>query len=365
MTAPLRSVGTLAETAVFPRRIAIVTDAWAPQVNGVVRTLRATIGLLEARGHEVMVIAPDQFRSLPCPTYPEIRLALARRKTIARRLANFAPDAIHIATEGPLGLSARGICVKRGWPFTTAYHTQFPAYVARRTHLPQSLFWRYIRWFHRPAVRIMVSTASIRAELAAQGLTRAHHWSRGVDLAQFTRDAPPPLEYAKLERPIQLYAGRVAAEKNLEAFLDAPQRGSKVVVGDGPALAALRARYPAAVFLGRREGAALAGCYAGADVFVFPSRTDTFGLVIVEALACGTPVAAYPVAGPIDIVTDRVGALSEDLARAIDAALLCERRDCAARGAEFSWEAATDQFVAGLVGLPAGSPSLSACPDAR
>lgn len=355
MTAPLRRGEMVAEAVVVPRRIAIVTDAWTPQMNGVVRTLRATIGMLEARGHEVLVIAPDQFRSLPCPTYPEIRLALARAKTIARRLEAFAPDAIHIASEGPLGLRARRICVDRGWPFTTAYHTQFPAYVARRTHLPERLFWRYIRWFHRPAVRIMVATASIRAELAAHGLTRTHHWSRGVDLAQFTRTAPAAPEFAGLERPIQLYAGRVATEKNLEAFLDAPQGGSKVVVGDGPALVALRARYPGVLFLGRREGAALAGCYAGADVFVFPSRTDTFGLVIVEALACGTPVAAFPVAGPIDIVTDRVGALSEDLPRAIDAALLCERRDCAARGAEFSWEAATDQFVAGLVGVTAQS----------
>lgn len=333
-----------------PHRIAIVTDAWAPQVNGVVRTLTATVRLLEARGHEVMVIAPHQFRSLPCPTYPEIRLALTTRGAIARRLANFAPDAIHIATEGPLGLIARRICVASGRPFTTAYHTQFPAYIARRTHLPESLFWRYIEWFHRPAARVMVATASIRRELAEHGLAQLYHWSRGVDLGQFTADAPPPPEYEALERPIQLYVGRVAVEKNIAAFLEADHAGSKVVVGDGPALAQLAARYPNVLFLGRRDGRELAGCYAGADVFVFPSRTDTFGLVMIEALACGTPVAAYPVAGPIDIVTERCGALSEDLPRAIDAALFCRRKDCERQGARFSWDAATDQFLSGLAG---------------
>lgn len=352
MTAPLRHDTILASQPAAPQRIAIVTDAWAPQMNGVVRTLSATVTMLQARGHEVMVIAPDQFPSVPCPTYPEIRLAMAAPATIAKRLANFAPDAIHIATEGPLGLIARRICVRRRWPFTTAYHTQFPAYVAKRTHLPESLFWRYIGWFHRPAARIMVATPSIRRELADHGLTQLHHWSRGVDLQQFTPDAPPPPEFAALTRPIQLYVGRISVEKNIEAFLEAKRSGSKVVVGDGPALASLAAHYPGVLFLGRRDGRALAGCYAGADVFVFPSRSDTFGLVMIEALACGTPVAAFPVAGPIDIVTERSGALSEDLPRAIDAALYCERADCQAHGARFSWEAATDQFVSGLVGVP-------------
>ncbi len=351
MTVPLRQDTLLPVGPTAPHRIAIVTDAWAPQMNGVVRTLSATVERLKARGHLVEVIAPHQFRSVPCPTYPEIRLALAPRRKIARRLATFAPDAIHIATEGPLGLMARRICIMRRWPFTTAYHTQFPAYVAKRTRLPESLLWRYIRWFHRPSARIMVATASIRQELAEHGLTRLHHWSRGVDLNQFTPDAEPPPDYAGLIRPIQLYVGRVAVEKNIDAFLAVQYPGSKAVVGDGPLLTALAARHPAVLFLGRREGRALAGCYAGADVFVFPSRTDTFGLVMIEALACGTPVAAYPVAGPVDIVTESSGALSEDLARAIDAALFCERADCAAQGARFSWEAATDQFVAGLVGV--------------
>lgn len=337
--------------APFPHRIAVVTDAWHPQMNGVVRTLTTTCDLLRARGHAVTVIAPDQFRSLPCPTYPEIRLALPRPGRIARALSRYAPDAVHIATEGPLGLAARRYCVKRGVPFTTAYHTQFPDYVARRTGLSPDLLWRYIRWFHGPARRIMVATESIRQELRGRGLTRLHHWSRGVDLACFTPHAPPPPEFAGLPRPIQLYVGRVAVEKNIEAFLACPYPGSKVVVGDGPELASLQARFPDAHFLGRKSGAALAGCYAGADVFVFPSRTDTFGLVMIEALACGTPVAAYPVPGPIDVVTEHAGALSPQLERAIDAALYCDRRACARHAAQFTWQAATDQFVAGLVAL--------------
>lgn len=335
----------------FPQRIAIVTDAWTPQMNGVVRTLTTTCDLLRARGHDVLVIAPDRFRSLPCPSYPEIRLALPWPGQVARQLAQFMPDAVHIGTEGPLGLAARGHCVRQGTPFTTAYHTQFPEYVARRTRLPASLFWRYITWFHRPARQIMVATESIRQELRGHRLGRLHHWSRGVDLACFTPDAPPAPEFVDLPRPIQLYVGRVAVEKNIEAFLACPYPGSKVVVGDGPALDALRARFPQAHFLGRRSGAALAGCYAGADVFVFPSKTDTFGLVMIEALACGTPVAAYPVAGPIDVVSDSVGALSDQLERAIDAALYCRRSACADYAARFSWQAATDQFVAGLVAL--------------
>ena len=352
MTAlPLEALGGRAKLTPppgLPRRIAIVTDAWLPQMNGVVRTLTATCDLLRQQGHEVLVISPDLFASLPCPTYPEIRLALAPPGKVAGLLREFAPEAIHIATEGPLGMTARRYCAGTKAEFTTAYHTQFPDYVARRTHLPAQWFWRYITWFHRPASRVFVATESIRGELREHELDQLHHWGRGVDLGCFTPDAPTPPEFADLPRPIQLYVGRVAVEKNIEAFLSGHYPGSKVVVGDGPQTDELRAKFPGAVFLGRKSGHNLAGCYAGADVFVFPSRTDTFGLVMIEALACGTPVAAYPVAGPRDIVTDDVGALSDELDRAIAAALFCDRKACAAYGATFSWEAATAQFLSGL-----------------
>ena len=341
--------GTPPRTA--PHSIAIVTDAWHPQTNGVVRTLATTCDVLRDWGHEVTVISPEEYRSFPAPTYPEIRLALTWPGEVGRRLTKIAPDAVHIATEGPLGFAARRYCVRRKVPFTTAYHTQFPDYLARRTFLPADAFWPYIRWFHRPAQRIMVATETIRAQLREQGLAHLSHWSRGVDLECFTPHAPSPPEYAALKGPILLYVGRVAVEKNIEAFLDCDYPGTKVVVGDGPARAALQAKFPDAVFMGKRTGEELAGCYAGADVFVFPSRTDTFGLVMIEALACGTPVAAYPVPGPLDILTDESGAMSEDLARAIDAARLSDRARCAAHGASFSWEAATRQFLTALVAL--------------
>lgn len=339
------------QSGALPHTIAIVTDAWHPQTNGVVRTLATTCDLLRAWGHEVTVISPDKYLSFPAPTYPEIRLALTWPGAVGRELARIVPDAVHIATEGPLGFSARRYCVRRKVPFTTAYHTQFPDYIARRTGLSPNTFWPYIRWFHRPAQRIMVATETIRTELRDQGLTKLHHWSRGVDLECFSPDAPPPPKYADLEGPILLYVGRVAVEKNIEAFLACDYPGNKVVVGDGPARSSLEAKFPDAVFLGKRTGTELAGCYAGADVFVFPSRTDTFGLVMIESLACGTPVAAYPVPGPLDILEEHVGAMSENLERAIDAARYCDRKECAAFGAAFSWEAATRQFLSGLVAL--------------
>ena len=342
---------SIAPHSIAPHSIAIVTDAWHPQTNGVVRTLSTTCEVLRGWGHQVTVISPEGYPSLPAPTYPEIRLAMTAPGAVGRRLAKVAPDAVHIATEGPLGLAARRYCLRRKVPFTTAYHTQFPDYIARRTGLPASTFWPFIRWFHRPAETIMVATETIRAQLREQGLTRLTHWSRGVDLACFSPQAPPPREYADLEGPILLYVGRIAVEKNIEAFLACPYPGTKVVVGDGPARASLEAKFPDALFLGKKTGTELAGCYAGADVFVFPSRTDTFGLVMIEALACGTPVAAFPVPGPLDIVTEAVGALSDDLARAIDAARFCDRAACAAYGASYSWEAATQQFLAGLVPL--------------
>ncbi|RGP41853.1 D-inositol 3-phosphate glycosyltransferase [Altererythrobacter insulae] len=337
--------------AADPQSIAIVTDAWHPQANGVVRTLSTTCDILRGWGHDVTVISPDNYASLPCPTYPEIRLAITRPGAVGRRLAKLKPDAVHIATEGPLGITARNHCVRRNVAFTTAYHTQFPEYVARRTGISPDRIWPFIRWFHRPAQRVMVATVSVRQQLRDKGINQLHHWSRGVDLDCFNPQATPPREFRNLAGPIMIYVGRVAVEKNIEAFLDCDYPGSKVIVGDGPARKELQARYPDALFLGKRTGRELAGCYAGADVFVFPSKTDTFGLVMIEALACGTPVAAYPVAGPVDIISEEVGALSEELERAIDIARYSSRDTCAQIGASYSWEAAAEQFIAGLAPL--------------
>lgn len=334
-------------------RILIVTDAWEPQVNGVVRTLQATIAELRKAGDEVSVVSPDLFRSIPCPSYPEIRLAFAGWRTVGRHIRAFAPQAIHISTEGPLGLAARRWCLKHGFPFTTAYHTRFPEYVAARLPLSPAFVWRFIRWFHRPARHIMVATRSLARELADQGLGQTMMWERGVDHQQFHADRAPHPAYAELPRPIQLYVGRVAVEKNIGAFLDVDRPGTKVVVGDGPALAALKAQHPDALFLGKLGGETLAAAYAGADVFVFPSRTDTFGLVVIEALSCGTPVAAFPVPGPGDIIRDGAGALDEDLSRAIDAALACDRGDAAVLGGRYSWATCTAQFVSALTFVPA------------
>lgn len=329
-------------------KIALVTDAWHPQVNGVVRTLDTVVDLLRRRGHEILVISPDQYPSIPAPSYPEIRLAFTRACTIGRQIEQFGAEAVHLATEGPLCVQARRWCRRNGRPFTTAYHTQFPEYLAKRTRLSPRLFWPYIRWFHQSSEAIMVSTESIRNQLRRQRLGHVHHWSRGVDLDNFRPDAPSPAIYEKLKRPIQLYVGRVAVEKNIEAFLISDQPGSKVVVGDGPALAGLQSRFPDVHFAGRKSGRELAGYYAGADVFIFPSKTDTFGLVIIEALACGTPVAAYPVAGPVDILTASSGAMDEDLNVAIQRALGLNPAECIAHGENFSWEASAHQFLDGL-----------------
>jgi glycosyltransferase involved in cell wall biosynthesis len=333
-------------------RIALVTDAWSPQVNGVVRTLGAVRRELQAMGHEVAVISPDLYASLPCPTYPEIRLAMATSRSVGQRIAEFGADAVHLATEGPLCLAARRWCLRGGLPFTTAYHTQFPEYVAKRTGVPAEWVWRYIRWFHAPARAVLVSTPSVRRTLAAHGVSQLRHWGRGVDLALFRPGAPAPAAFAALPRPIQLYVGRVAVEKNLEAFLAGSHPGSKVVVGDGPARAELERRFPDADFLGPMSGLPLAGAFAGADVFVFPSRTDTFGLVMIEALACGTPVAAYPVSGPVDVLTPDVGAMREDLDAAIAEALTRDRAACAAYGSGFTWRASAAQFLDALVPIP-------------
>jgi glycosyltransferase involved in cell wall biosynthesis len=327
--------------------ILIVTDAWSPQVNGVVRTLQSVRAELEKMGHRVDVISPDQFRSMPCPTYPEIRLALTA--SVGSRIEAAEADAIHVATEGPLGVAARKYCVKKGLPFTTAYHTQFPEYVSKRTKLPARWFWRYIRWFHGPAKAVMVSTPTVERQLHEQGIPHTRHWGRGVDLSCFTVDGPRHPAFDRQERPTMLYVGRVAVEKNIEAFLTADHPGTKIVVGDGPGLDQLKARFPAIRFLGKLGGAELASAYRSADVFVFPSRTDTFGLVLIESLATGTPVAAYPVQGPIDVLSPEVGCMDEDLDRAIAQALTRDRAACAAYASRFGWSESARQFLEGLV----------------
>jgi glycosyltransferase involved in cell wall biosynthesis len=330
-------------------RIAIATDAWAPQVNGVVRTLQSVRDELESQGHTVLIVSPDLFYSVPCPTYPEIRLALASVAAVGKMLSDFNPQAIHLATEGPVCLAARRWCLSRAFPFTTAYHTQFPDYVSARTGVNPEWVWRYIRWFHAPAQSILVSTRSIAATLADHGLVNVRHWGRGVNLTAFPEQPASDPVLADLPRPIQLYVGRIAVEKNIEAFLATDHPGTKVIVGDGPARAALEARFPEAKFLGPRFGADLAAAYGAADVFVFPSRTDTFGLVMIEALACGVPVAAHPVPGPIDILTEAVGAMNEDLGAAIVTALTRDRAACARYGRSFTWEASAHQFLTALV----------------
>lgn len=328
-------------------RILIVTDAWTPQVNGVVRTLQAVCTELERMGHHVELISPDQFRSLPCPTYPEIRLALTA--SVAKRIEECAVDAIHIATEGPLGIAARRYCIKQDLPFTTAYHTQFPDYVAKRTKLPARWFWRYIRWFHVPAAAVMVSTPTVEKQLQDNGIANTRHWGRGVDLELFTPEGPRHPAFDGLAGPILLYVGRVAVEKNVEAFLTLDHEGTKIVIGDGPALDTLKARFPEVRFLGKVTGADLAAAYRSADVFVFPSRTDTFGLVLIEALATGTPVAAYPVQGPVDVLTDEVGCMDEDLGAAVCEALKRDRAACAAYAGQFGWDESAQQFLDALV----------------
>ncbi|MCZ8150097.1 MAG: glycosyltransferase family 1 protein [Roseomonas sp.] len=335
-------------------RILIVSDAWFPQVNGVVRTLSAVADLLRAGGDTVEVIGPDRFRSLPMPGYSEIRLAIAPSARLRRLVDVFAPEAVHIATEGPLGWAMRSLCRQRGWPFTTAFHTRFPEYLEARTRIPARWSWRIMRRFHEAGAGTFAATGTLRDELAARGFTKVRPWTRGVDTARFRpgdRSA-----WDGLPRPIFLYAGRVAVEKNIEAFLALDLPGSKVVVGDGPALAELKRRFPDATYTGYRENGALVSAYAGADVFVFPSRTDTFGLVLLEALASGTPVAAFPVMGPKDVVTDpRIGALDDDLRSACLRALDCDRDACRRHAEAWSWQACAAQFRATLVQVGAGS----------
>ncbi len=340
-------------------RLALATDAWFPQVNGVVRSLATTIAELERRGIDVELITPDQFLTVPTPGYTSIRLALAPRFGVRRRLAAYKPDLVHIATEGPIGWAARSWCLAHGMPFTTAFHTRFPEYASVRTGISTERFWPIMQRFHAPAQAVLVSTDSLARELTARGIAQTRHWSRGIDQSLFRPDGPRHPRMNGLARPVLLYVGRVAPEKNLEAFLSLERPATKVVVGDGPSREKLAREFPEALFLGSLAGEELAAAYRSADCFVFPSLTDTFGLVVIEALACGVPVAAYPVTGPIDILgpegkgphgeADQAGgALDHDLGKAVDKALGISREAAIGLGAQFTWERATDQFVQAL-----------------
>ncbi|MEM7541063.1 MAG: glycosyltransferase family 1 protein [Pseudomonadota bacterium] len=327
-------------------RIAIVTDAWYPQVNGVVRTLSTTGRYLEMQGHTVYFVNPQEFQTIPCPTYPEIRLAIVLGSGIARRLDYFQAEAIHIATEGPLGHATRRYCVHRKLPFTTSFHTQFPEYINLRAPVPIGWSYAYLRRFHARAARTLVPTESQKLKLKSWRFQNLKIWARGVDTSIFKPGNPKIFD---LPRPIHMYMGRVAVEKNIEAFLDLELDGSKVLVGDGPDFDQLKLRYQGAHFLGAKFGHELAAHLAGADVFVFPSRTDTFGLVLLEAMACGLPVAGYPVQGPVDVVAEGVsGCLDEDLGKAIRGALKLKRQDCVEHAQRFSWDSNTRHFASCL-----------------
>lgn len=328
------------------RKVLIVTDAWHPQVNGVVRSIERTVAELEHRGIGVELLTPAAFRTMPMPGYDEIALSVTGPGPVYRRIEAANADAIHLATEGPLGILARRWCLKHKVPFSTAYHTQFPEYLRARLPIPLSFTYAILRWFHRPASACLVGTPYLKSLLEQRGFSNAQLWPKGVDTTLFHPDRRTVLDYPG---PVFLYVGRIAVEKNIEAFLTLDLPGTKLVVGGGPMLDQLRKQYPAAVFLGPRVGEDLARLFASADVFVFPSRTDTFGLVLLEALASGTPVAAFPVTGPIDVIGDApVGVLDENLRRAALAALDIPRAGCRSYAEKFSWAASTDAFLAHL-----------------
>jgi glycosyltransferase involved in cell wall biosynthesis len=329
------------------RKLLIFTDAWAPQVNGVVRTLETLGQDLQSLGWNVRYATPLGHFTLPLPTYPEIRLALFPRTRLGRIVDEFAPDAIHIATEGTIGMSARAICLARNLPFTTSFHTRFPEYVHRRFPIVSTgAVYRFLRWFHAPAASIMVATPSLKDELEANGFGNLRIWTRGVDVGHFR---PIPDASMPFPRPIWLYVGRIAVEKNVEALLKLDLPGTKVVIGEGPARAQLARAYPETKFLGAKSGEDLVRHYAASDVFVFPSLTDTFGLVMLEALACGVPVAAFPVHGPRDVIGNApAAALDMDLRRACLRALDIPRGDARAFALTRSWRACTEQFLSNL-----------------
>ena len=326
-------------------RILVATDAWHPQVNGVVRTYERLAHELKSLGVELEVLAPHEFYNVPCPTYPEIRLAVPGLSRVARRFRSLKPDAVHIATEGPIGWMARRYCRTRNIPFTTSFHTRFPEYLSQRFAIPTQWTTAILRRFHNAGRGLMAATPSLARELEAQGFERVVPWTRGVDTGLFR---PRRVRHFGAG-PVFLYVGRIAAEKNIEGFLDLDLPGRKVVVGAGPQLAELQARYLDVLFTGKRTGEALAECYASADVFVFPSRTDTFGMVLLEAMASGLPISAFPVTGPADIVSPgETGVLSENLREAAIAALQLDRARIRAKATEFGWEGAARLFLANI-----------------
>ena len=327
-------------------KIALVSDAWLPQTNGVVRTLRETSRCLEAAGHAVATVTPTPFMTVPCPTYPEIRLAAWPWRRVRNILDDFRPDAVHVATEGPIGLAGRAWCRSRGIAFTSSFHTRFPEYVRLRAPIPEGWTWRALRWFHDAAARTLVPTSTQQAELASRGFRNPVVWGRGVDTELFRPERRAGLPGPG---PHLVYLGRVAVEKNISAFLALEVPGTKWVIGGGPALASFQQDWPTVNFLGPRYGQELASLLASGDVFVFPSRTDTFGIVLLEAMACGLPIAAYPVPGPADVVRHgETGVLDEDLGAAVRGALALDRGACRRQALEHSWERATEQFRAHL-----------------
>lgn len=320
-------------------KIKIVTDTWHPQINGVVTTLSHVDALLKKRGHDVQIISPANFKNVPCPTYPEIKLALYPGKKLERYLSD--ADAIYIANEGPLGFWARRYCLKREWPFSSGFHTRLAEYINNKFgFIPKSWGYKYMQWFHSPSRAVMVPTKTQGERLMGHGFKNVVMWSRGVNTELFR-----PHEVVKeFKSPILLYVGRISVEKNVEAFLKLKTNGSKVVVGDGPDTSRLKIKYPDANWLGYKQGQELAKYYAMADAFVFPSITDTFGNVQLEALASGIPVAAFPTTGPMDIITDQVGHLSHNLQEAVDVALTKERKACRSHALEYSWSKCVDIF---------------------
>ena len=337
-------------------KIFLVTDAWEPQVNGVVRTLSRVVQECRLAGHEVEVVSSnDGFKTMPLPTYNEIKLAIHCKDKVEERFLAFAPDAVHIATEGTLGLAMRSLCLKHRFPFSTSYHTRFPEYVSARLPIPLWAGYAYMRWFHRPSGRMLVATPSMCEELKGHGFTNIEAWSRGVDTDLFHPDKRDVEEgvFKDFARPVYLNVGRVAIEKNLEEFLKLDLKGTKVIVGHGPQMAELREKYPDAKFVGPKFGEELSQYFADSDVFVFPSLTDTFGLVILEAMAAGTPVAGFLAPGPRDIIPgSKAGAVGDDLKAAIEECLTLDRADARSYAEKFSWKACAEEFVRNLQQLP-------------